>query len=113
MLALSLNVCITQGQQMPGREIAFPKTIRWSKQRGVTRYRLQIAGDAQFQDVIFDAPVTSEQYVVNDLASGYYYWRVAPVASHPIFSPPLRFFISGGVVITVTLPSRTNGIARR
>jgi len=101
------------GTANAGSEIAFPKTIHWSKQRGVTRYRLQIAGDAQFQDVLFDAPVASEQYVVGDLASGYYYWRVAPVASHSVFSPPLRFFISGGVVITVRLPSRATGIARR
>ena len=112
MLAFCFNIS-AQEQQTTGSEIAFPKTIQWSKQRGVTRYRLQIAGDAQFQDVLYDAPVASEQYLVDDLASGYYYWRVAPVASHSVFSPPLRFFISGGVVITVKVPSRTAGIARR
>jgi len=104
--ALSFNVSTARRQQTPGREIAFPKTIQWNKQRGVTRYRLQIAGDEQFQNVFFDGPVTGEQYIVSGLSAGYYYWRVAPVDSRSRFSQPVRLFISGGVVTTVRLPSR-------
>jgi len=110
--ALSFNVSTARGQQTPGREIAFPKTIQWNKQRGVTRYRIQIAADKQFQNVFFDGPVTSEQCIVSDLAPGYYYWRVAPVDSRPVFSLPVRFFVSGGVVTTVRLPNRATGVAR-
>ena len=111
--ALSLDVPTARAQQTPGHEIAFPKTIQWNKQRGVTRYRLQIAGDEQFQNVFFDGPVAGSHYLISDLSPGYYYWKVAPVDSRAVFSLPLRFFISGGVVTTVWLPSRETGIARR
>jgi hypothetical protein len=107
--ALSFNVPTARGQQTPGREIAFPKTIQWNKQRGVTRYRLQVAGDKQFQNVFFDGPVAGEQYVVSGLSAGYYYWRVAPVDSRAAFSLPVRFFISGGVVTRVRVTGRGTG----
>ena len=110
LTAFPLNVSTAMGQQSPGREVVFPKTIRWAKQRGVTRYRLQIASDEQFQDVFFDGPVTGEEYLVRDLSAGYYYWRVAPVYSRSTFSAPLRFFISGGMVIPVRLASRGSGV---
>lgn len=113
LLVLSFNVPTTKGQQISGREIVFPKTIQWPKQRGVTRYRLQIAADEQFQDVFFDGPVAGERYLVSDLSSGYYYWRVAPVNSRLLLSQPLRFFVSGGVVTIFTLPTRAFGVARR
>jgi hypothetical protein len=107
--ALSFNVPTARGQQTAGREIAFPQMIRWNKQKGVTRYRLQIAGDEQFQNVFFDRPVAGEQYVVSGLSAGYYYWRVAPVDSRSAFSQPVRFFISGGVVTRVRLTGRETG----
>jgi hypothetical protein len=102
-------VSTATGQQPTGREIAFPKTIQWYKQRGVTRYRLQIAGDEQFENVFFDGPVIGEQYRVSDLSAGYYYWRVAPIPSRSEFSWPVRFFISGGVVMPVRLAGRGSG----
>jgi hypothetical protein len=111
--ALSLTVSSAKEPQTPGREIVFPKTIQWNKQRGVTGYRLQIAGDQEFQNVFFDGPVTGEQYVIRSLAPGYYYWRVAPAESRSGFSRPVRLFISGGVVTTVRLPIRAAGVARR
>jgi hypothetical protein len=97
-------------QQTAGREIIFPTTIQWNKQRGVTRYRLQIASDENFQNVFFDGPIKGERYVVSDLPAGYYYWRVAPADSQPGgYSKPSRFFVSGGAVRTVKLPSRASG----
>lgn len=51
--------------------------IVWSKQPGVSRYRLQIASDARFTDVLYDGLVTGHDYVVRDLAPGKYFWRVA------------------------------------
>ena len=110
LTALPLDVSTATGQQTAGREVVFPKTIRWAKQRGVTRYRLQIAGDGQFQNVFFDGPVSGEEYLVRDLSAGYYYWRVAPVDSRSTFSQPQRFFISGGMVIPVRLASRGAGV---
>lgn len=101
----------TRAQQTPRREIIFPTTIEWNKQKGVNRYRLQIAGDEKFRDVLFDGLITGGRYLVSDLSAGYYYWRVAPAGSHSSsYSKPLRFFVSGGVVKTVKLRSRAIGI---
>jgi hypothetical protein len=92
------------GQQPTAREIAFPVPIQWNKQKGVTRYRLQIAADEKFRDVFFDGRVSGERYVVSGLSPGYYYWKVAAADSRlGEFSRPVRFFISGGIVSTVRL----------
>jgi hypothetical protein len=93
-------------QQTSGRPRAFPTTIQWSKQRGVTKYRLQIAEDEEFSSVFYDGPVSGERYVVTRLAPGYYYWRIAPAGSGTVaFLKPVRFFVSGGVVISGIAPS--------
>jgi hypothetical protein len=109
----SVGIAVSQqgyGQQTNGRLIVFPVTIQWNKQKNVARYRLQIAADEKFQDVFFDGRVAGNRYVVKDLLPGAYYWRVAPADSQlGAFSPPLRFFLSGGVVTTVELPHRLSG----
>jgi hypothetical protein len=95
-------------QQTRSREITFPATLQWKKQTSVTRYRLQVASDEKFQDVLFDKPITGERYVVSALSPGYYYWRVAPIDSPSRVSKSVRFFVSGGVVRTVHLPNRVS-----
>lgn len=55
--------------------------IRWSGEQGVTRYRLQLATDAEFTDIVFDRAVVGREYVVRDLPPGNYFWRIAPAAS--------------------------------
>jgi hypothetical protein len=106
LVAPCLSLAVA-AQQTAQREIIFPVTIRWNRQKGVSRYRLQIATDERFQDVFLDRRVTGDRLVVNELSSGYYYWRVAPAESQlREFSRPIRFFISGGVVIPVPLPGR-------
>ena len=94
-------------QQPGGREIAFPVNLRWNRQKGINKYRLQIAADERFQNVFFDRRVIGDRYVVKELSPGYYFWRVAPAELQVgEFSRPLKFFISGGVVMPVTFPSR-------
>jgi outer membrane protein assembly factor BamB len=56
-----------------------PKTVRWTSVPGVKTYRLQIANDEQFQDVLSDRLVDGSEYVVEDLTPGRYYWRIAPL----------------------------------
>ena len=98
------------GQQANGRVVVFPITIQWSKHKSVNRYRLQIAADEKFQDVFFDGPINGTRYTVEDLLPGSYYWRVAAVeAQLGAFSPPVRFFLSGGVITPVKLPNRGPG----
>ncbi len=96
-----------QAQQTAAHEIVFPVSVRWTRQKGVSRYRLQIAGDERFQNVFFDRRVVGDRYVVSELAPGYYYWRVAPADLQlGEFSRPLRIFVSGGTVVAVKLPNR-------
>lgn len=52
-------------------------TLRWGMRPGVLRYRLQLAKDAGFADIVFDRVVSGHEYRLNDLQSGRYYWRVA------------------------------------
>src|SRR5438874_5099572 len=66
--------------------------LRWGPRPGVTRYRLQLAQDRNFADIVFDRVVTGNQTQVNDLAPGRYFWRVAPLTAK------LGEFSSAGVV---------------
>ncbi|MCA1558561.1 MAG: PQQ-binding-like beta-propeller repeat protein, partial [Acidobacteria bacterium] len=52
--------------------------ITWQEQAGIKRYRLQIARDPQFADIVFDKLVYGTEYNVTELPDGQYYWRIAP-----------------------------------
>jgi outer membrane protein assembly factor BamB len=52
--------------------------LRWPGQQGVLRYRLQLARDQQFKDIVFDRAVYGTEYAVTELGAGRYFWRVAP-----------------------------------
>jgi hypothetical protein len=94
-------------QQTPRRPLAFPTLIDWNKQRGFGKYRLQIAADERFQNIFYDGHVTGVGYVVRGIAPGYYYWRIAPATSQTGgFSKPVRFFVSGGFVVSSTTPKK-------
>ena len=41
--------------------------LKWTKPAGVARYRLQIARDERFNDVLFDGIVSGDEYLVSDL----------------------------------------------
>lgn len=55
-----------------------PFTIRWQPKPRVKRYRLQVARDEKFNDIVFDRAVVGLEQEVTGLQSGKYYWRVAP-----------------------------------
>jgi outer membrane protein assembly factor BamB len=55
--------------------------IRWQGRPGVERYRLQLATDEAFTDIVFDQAVQGRQYVVKGLPPGNYFWRVAAAAA--------------------------------
>src|SRR5256885_13272520 len=82
--------------------------LRWGPRPGVARYRLQLAQDRDFADIVFDRAITGNQTQVNDLAPGRYFWRVAPLTAR------LGEFSSAGVVDVVAraaefLPGTTPG----
>src|SRR3982074_2093334 len=57
--------------------------LRWGTRPGVSRYRLQLASDGAFADIVFDRVVTGTEYQVNDLPPGRYFWRIAPLTPPP------------------------------
>jgi hypothetical protein len=113
-LALILMLVALSGvsaAQTSRREVSFPVAIQWDKQTGTRTYRLQIAADEKFQDVFFDGRVAGERYVATELPPGYYFWRVGQAdSSVSSFSPPVRFFVSGGIVTPVKLPNRAKRV---
>jgi len=95
ILTCSFNTALAQ---KPADRPAFVAQIHWSKQKGVRKYRLQIASDEYFDDVRFDGPVTGERYVARDLPPGRYYWRIAPSPSQTReFHRPVAFTVPGPV----------------
>jgi outer membrane protein assembly factor BamB len=55
--------------------------LRWGPRPGVSRYRLQLASDGAFADIVFDRVVAGNDYQVNDLPPGRYFWRIAPLSA--------------------------------
>jgi outer membrane protein assembly factor BamB len=55
--------------------------LRWGARVGVTRYRLQLATDRRFNDIVFDRVIAGTEYQINDLAPGTYYWRIAALTA--------------------------------
>src|SRR5713226_9303312 len=66
--------------------------LHWGARPGVFRYRLQLASDREFNDIIFDRVVSGNEYEVSDLAPGRYFWRVAALSDNPLQ------FSSAGVI---------------
>jgi uncharacterized repeat protein (TIGR01451 family) len=55
-----------------------PARISWPKQSGVSQYRVQLATDEQFHDIVSEGLVIGSEYVAAALAPGKYFWRVSP-----------------------------------
>lgn len=111
VLFLSLTLAgstFAVGQQAGTRLISFPVSIQWTRQKGVAKYRLQIASDETFRSIFFDGRVQGERFTATGLPPGYYYWRTAPAdSSTGRFSTPVRFFVSGGAAISPLLPDKS------
>lgn len=52
--------------------------LRWPSKPGIKRYRLQVALDEKFTDIVFDGAVMGLEQEVSGLQPGKYFWRVAP-----------------------------------
>jgi len=76
----------TQGGQLTNAH------LRWGARPGVFRYRLQLASDREFNDIVFDRVVSGNEYEVGDLVPGRYFWRVAALSDKPLQ------FSSAGVI---------------
>lgn len=78
LCAAPLTETMAQSGTPQARQVGPPIRINWKAQPGVRRYRLQIARDQQFTDIVFDRIVYGVEYTANDLPNGKYYWRIAP-----------------------------------
>jgi outer membrane protein assembly factor BamB len=80
MLLLPAPTLVTRAQTggPQARQVGPPLRITWKSQPGVKRYRLQIARDPQFTDIVFDRLVYGTEHTVSELSNGQYYWRIAP-----------------------------------
>jgi outer membrane protein assembly factor BamB len=67
-----------QSGRPQARQVGTPIRITWKEQPGVRRYRLQIARDPQFADIVFDRLVYGTEQSITELPDGQYYWRIAP-----------------------------------
>ncbi|HEX8686637.1 MAG TPA: PQQ-binding-like beta-propeller repeat protein [Pyrinomonadaceae bacterium] len=88
--------------------------VRWQGKPGVNRYRLQVATDDRFEDVVFDQAVEGREYVVKGLPPGNYFWRVAPAASETsvTYSQPERVTLGSEQkvqVASVVMPADATG----
>lgn len=92
VLTVLLSACALPalGQTPPNTSSSAITRIQWIPQPGVRRYRLQIASDERFNDVMFDGVVNGSEYIPRDLTPGRYYWRVASAESRS-----LRFLKGG------------------
>ena len=68
---------VTYGQIYP--KIRFS----WKASARARSYRLTIASDRAFDDVVYEQDATSEALTHGNLEQGQYYWRVTPVAGMP------------------------------
>jgi len=95
------------------RQVGPSILVRWQGKPGVERYRLQLATDEAFKDIVFDQAVVGRQHVVRELPPGNYFWRVAPAAGETgIYSTPARVTLgntAGVEVADVRAPADTGG----
>jgi hypothetical protein len=103
-------------QQKPQAQQSAPAIlVRWEGKPGIDRYRLQLATDENFKDIVFDQAVEGRQYLVRGLPPGDYFWRVAPAAAETSvsYTRPERVELSsttkGVEVANVLMPSDSTG----
>ena len=109
---VTLSVSFSFPRQVDAQQaaqVSFPITVEWKPQAGVRIWRLQVAADEKFQDIFLDRRVVGDRYLVSEIPSGYYFWRVAPADSQS-YSTPLRFFISGGTVTAIDVSTRPSRV---
>lgn len=80
--------------------------LRWGSQAGAARYRLQLATDRSFADILFDRVISGNEYKVTGLEPGRYFWRVAPLTNR------LGEFSSAGVFEVSRITTRPSPTPR-
>jgi outer membrane protein assembly factor BamB len=71
----------SQSQENSQRNATTTVNVRWANRPGIFRYRLQLAADRGFHDIIFDRVIAGNEYRIDDLPPGVYFWRTAPLTN--------------------------------
>jgi len=91
-----VSVTLAQNKARPAAQASTSLHLVWPAQKGVLRYRLQLAHDEQFKDIVFDRAVFGTEYLVSDLSPGRYYWHVAPAVKETgAYTKPRLIEITG------------------
>ncbi|HEV7375898.1 MAG TPA: PQQ-binding-like beta-propeller repeat protein [Pyrinomonadaceae bacterium] len=91
-----VSVTLAQNKARQAKQVSTSLHLVWPAQKGVLRYRLQLARDEQFKDIVFDRAVFGTEYLVADLAPGRYYWHVAPAVKETgAYTKPRLIEITG------------------
>jgi outer membrane protein assembly factor BamB len=69
---------LAQPQQTASNQTTARAQLQWPGRAGVKRYRLQVAHDRRFKDIVFDRIVLGNEYQLTELPRGSYFWRIAP-----------------------------------
>ena len=123
LLIFSIPI-FTFGQSRPSTLATPPQhgstLIRWEGKSKISRYRLQLARNEQFTDIVYDKVVQGLEHKVTDIPPGNYFWRVAPAASEAgSYSNPVAIVVADESspnttkVETKTLLSPANDIGWR
>src|ERR1043165_5245440 len=92
----SLAQTTGRAQAATSRQVKTSLHLVWPGQPGVLRYRLQLALDGEFNNIVFDRAVFGTEYVVTELNPGKYYWRFAPAVKETgTYSKPRLVMITG------------------
>lgn len=100
VFAQTINTPSTQAQAAGPSAL-----IRWNIRTRAKRFRLQLARDAKFTDIVFDRAVEGREYLVTELPAGQYFWRVAPATPETgTFSRPAPIEIAIPIVSVTPTP---------
>jgi outer membrane protein assembly factor BamB len=70
------------------RRVSASARVGWPAQAGASRYRLQVARDQGFSDMVIDRVVNGNGYLISGLAEGKYFWRVLAIGGSSGYSSP-------------------------
>jgi outer membrane protein assembly factor BamB len=70
------------------RRVSASARVSWPAQAGASRYRLQVARDQGFSDMVIDRVVNGNGYLISGLAEGKYFWRVLAIGGSSGYSSP-------------------------
>jgi outer membrane protein assembly factor BamB len=86
---LSAGTVLGQNESRPvARRVSASARISWPSQSGASRYRLQVARDQGFSDMVIDRVVKGTGYLISGVPEGRYFWRVVAIGGAGGYSAP-------------------------